>query len=80
MLSRFTGSGAVPPAGTVNTGTPRSLARSASVRACPRFSLPSLISRIRRAPSDGKCAERQLQRVFNVRGHSFFRVDSLQEC
>ena len=53
MLSTFTGSGAVPPVGAVNTAMPRSLARRASVSACPRFSLPSLISRIRRAPSAG---------------------------
>ena len=52
-LSTVTGSGAVPPTGTVKMGTPSCRARKASVRTCPRVSLPSLIKSTRREPSAG---------------------------
>ena len=53
MLSTFTGSGAVPPEGTVNTATPRSLARSASVSAWPAILVAVADQQNRRAPSEG---------------------------
>ncbi len=80
MLCTFTGSGAVPPAGTVNTAIallPRAQSFGQRVPAilvavADQQNPPRSLRR--------KSAEGQLHRAFDVRGHAFLRVDSFRDA